>query len=147
MDYESDMKRYSDHMNALAYADEKGEARGVKKVARNMLAKGYSVAEVIGVTNLPREQIRALRQAQASRYLLAGEHPSSRSQLLLANGSLRSITIPHAADTVKGNALTDIFPLDKLVEATHEQTVSVVFRLLGTAPPEATFFDIEESVL
>jgi len=70
MDYESDMKRYSDHMNALAYADEKGEVRGVKKgvsigvkkVARNMLAKGYSVAEVIGVTNLPREQIRALKR-------------------------------------------------------------------------------------
>ncbi|MCL1967020.1 MAG: Rpn family recombination-promoting nuclease/putative transposase [Fibromonadales bacterium] len=26
MDYESDMKRFSDHANALAYADEKGEA-------------------------------------------------------------------------------------------------------------------------
>ena len=59
MDYESDMKRFSDHMNALAYAEEKG----VVKTARNMLAKGYSVAEVIGVTNLPREQVRALRQA------------------------------------------------------------------------------------
>jgi len=67
MDYESDMKRFSDHANALAYADEKGEARGVKKgilqTAKNMLAKGYSVAEVIGITNLSREQIRALRQA------------------------------------------------------------------------------------
>jgi len=71
MDYESDMKRYSDHMNALAYAKEKGvaigetrgETRGVKKVARNMLAKGYSVAEVIGITNLSRGQIRALNKA------------------------------------------------------------------------------------
>ena len=65
MNYESDMKRFSDHANALAYAEEKGvaigETRSVKKVARNMLAKGYSVAEVIGVTNLPREQVRALR--------------------------------------------------------------------------------------
>jgi len=60
MDYESDMKRFSDHMNALAYADEKGEVRGVKKVARNMLAKGFSVADVLKATNLPREQIRAL---------------------------------------------------------------------------------------
>jgi hypothetical protein len=60
MDYESDMKRFSDHANALAWADEKGEARGRSEVARNMLAKGYSVAEVIGVTNLPREQIKAL---------------------------------------------------------------------------------------
>ena len=60
MDYESDMKRFSDHANALAYADEKGEVRGVKKVARNMLAKGFSVADVLKATNLPREQIRAL---------------------------------------------------------------------------------------
>ncbi|MDR2584578.1 MAG: Rpn family recombination-promoting nuclease/putative transposase, partial [Fibromonadaceae bacterium] len=28
MDYESDMKRFSDHMNALAYAEEKGLAKG-----------------------------------------------------------------------------------------------------------------------
>jgi len=75
MDYESDMKRFSDHANALAYAEEKGvvkgEARGLKKgkregfveIARNMLAKGYSVAEVIGITNLPREQVRALKRA------------------------------------------------------------------------------------
>jgi predicted transposase/invertase (TIGR01784 family) len=62
MDYESDMKRFSDHMNALAYAEEKGETRGLKKVARNMLAKGYSIAEVNGMTNLTREQIRALKQ-------------------------------------------------------------------------------------
>jgi predicted transposase/invertase (TIGR01784 family) len=46
---------------------EEGEARGIgiglKKAAKNMLAKGYSIAEVIGVTNLPREQVRALRRA------------------------------------------------------------------------------------
>jgi predicted transposase/invertase (TIGR01784 family) len=74
MDYESDMKRFSDHANALAYAEEKGVAKGeaigeargearVMKIAKNMLAKGYSVAEVIGITNLSRGQIRALRQA------------------------------------------------------------------------------------
>jgi len=61
------MKRFSDHANALAWADEKGEARGVKKgilqTAKNMLAKGYSVAEVIGITNLSREQVRALKRA------------------------------------------------------------------------------------
>ncbi|MDR2555121.1 MAG: Rpn family recombination-promoting nuclease/putative transposase, partial [Fibromonadaceae bacterium] len=59
MDYESDMKRFSDHMNALAYAKKKG----ILQTAKNMLAKGYSIAEVIGVTNLPREEIRALKQA------------------------------------------------------------------------------------
>jgi len=63
MDYESDMKRFSDHMNALAYAKEKGVTQGVMQTAKNMLAKGYSVAEVIGVTNLPREQVRALKRA------------------------------------------------------------------------------------
>jgi len=56
MDYESDMKRFSDHANALAYAEEKG----VIKTARNMLTKGFSVADVLKATNLPREQIRAL---------------------------------------------------------------------------------------
>jgi len=63
MDYESDMKRFSDHANALAYAKEKGVTQGVMQTAKNMLAKGYSVAEVIGVTNLPREQVRALKRA------------------------------------------------------------------------------------
>jgi predicted transposase/invertase (TIGR01784 family) len=74
MDYESDMKHYSDHMNALAYAKKKGllqgevigeargETKGVKRVARNMLAKGFSVADVLKATNLPREQIRVLRR-------------------------------------------------------------------------------------
>jgi predicted transposase/invertase (TIGR01784 family) len=71
MNYESDMKRFSDHANALAYAKEKGEAigeargleKGILKIAKNMLAKGYSVSEVIGITHLSRGQIRALRQA------------------------------------------------------------------------------------
>jgi predicted transposase/invertase (TIGR01784 family) len=69
MDYESDMKRFSDHASALAYAKKKGvmqgEASGVgiglKKVAKNMLAKGFSVADVLKATELPREQIMALR--------------------------------------------------------------------------------------
>jgi predicted transposase/invertase (TIGR01784 family) len=63
MDYESEMKRFSDHANALAYAKEKGVAIGLKRAAKNMLAKGFSVAEVIGITNLPREQVMALRRA------------------------------------------------------------------------------------
>jgi len=63
MDYESDMKRFSDHMNALAYAKEKGVAQGVTQTARNMLTKGFSVADVLKATNLSREQIRALKRA------------------------------------------------------------------------------------
>jgi len=57
------MKRFSDHANALAYAEEKGGAIEAKRIARNMLAKGYSIAEVIGITNLSREQVRALSKA------------------------------------------------------------------------------------
>jgi predicted transposase/invertase (TIGR01784 family) len=66
MDYESDMKRFSDHANALAYAKEKGIAIGearVMKIAKNMLARGFSVADVIGITNLSREQVKALKRA------------------------------------------------------------------------------------
>jgi len=63
MDYESDMKCFSDHMNALAYAKEKGVTQGVMQTAKNMLAKGFSVADVLKATNLPREQVRALKRA------------------------------------------------------------------------------------
>ncbi|MDR2554827.1 MAG: hypothetical protein LBC64_05300 [Fibromonadaceae bacterium] len=56
------MREY-DRQAQEAYAKEKGEASGLKRVARNMLAKGYSVAEIIGITNLPREQVRALKRA------------------------------------------------------------------------------------
>jgi len=38
-----------------------GEERGVMRTAKNMLAKGYSDDEIIGVTNLSHEQITALR--------------------------------------------------------------------------------------
>ena len=65
--YEAAMMNRHDQRAIIAYAEEKAEARGIKKnrneIARNMLAKGYSVAEVIGITNLSRGQIRALRQA------------------------------------------------------------------------------------
>ena len=59
MNYEREMKYFSDNVNALAYAEKKG----VMRVARNMLAKGFSVADVLKATNLPREQIRALGRA------------------------------------------------------------------------------------
>jgi predicted transposase/invertase (TIGR01784 family) len=63
MFYESEMKRFSDHANALAYAEKKGDARGVLRTAKNMLAKGFSVADVLKATELPREQIVALKRA------------------------------------------------------------------------------------
>jgi len=61
------MKRKYDFKAQKAYAEEKsfaiGFERGLNKVARNMLTKGYSVAEVIRVTNLSRGQVRALNKA------------------------------------------------------------------------------------
>jgi predicted transposase YdaD len=59
MNYESDMKRFSDHANALVYAKKKG----ILQTAKNMLAKGFSVADVLKATELPREQIMALKRA------------------------------------------------------------------------------------
>jgi predicted transposase/invertase (TIGR01784 family) len=73
MSYESEMKRFSDHANALAYAKKKGImegqkegvlqglAQGIMQTAKNMLAKGYSIADIVGVTNLSREQVKALK--------------------------------------------------------------------------------------
>jgi predicted transposase/invertase (TIGR01784 family) len=61
MDYESEMKRFSDHANALAYAEEKGVAIGVLQTAKNMLAEGFKPALVARITNLPKEKIMALR--------------------------------------------------------------------------------------
>jgi predicted transposase/invertase (TIGR01784 family) len=61
MDYESDMKRFSDHMNALAYADEKGVKKGILQTAKSMLKDGISPMRVARITKLPRKEILALR--------------------------------------------------------------------------------------
>jgi predicted transposase/invertase (TIGR01784 family) len=69
MDYESDMKRFSDHANALAYAKEKGvlqgEAKGLERgkseIARNMLGEGLEPVLVARCTKLPLKAVKALR--------------------------------------------------------------------------------------
>jgi hypothetical protein len=73
MDYESEMKRFSDHANALAYAEEKGEVRGeargetrgvtigLKRAAKNMLCDGVEPALVARYTKLPLKAVKALR--------------------------------------------------------------------------------------
>jgi predicted transposase/invertase (TIGR01784 family) len=69
--YEAAMMNRHDQKAILAYAKEKGEARGLARgkkegilqTAKNMLAKGYSIAEIIGITNLSREQLRVLKRA------------------------------------------------------------------------------------
>jgi len=37
-----------------------GRKQGILKTAKAMLAKGYSIAEIIGITNLSRKQIKTL---------------------------------------------------------------------------------------
>jgi predicted transposase/invertase (TIGR01784 family) len=65
--YEAAMMNRHDQKAILAYAEEKAEARGVKKnrneIARNMLTRGFSVAAVLKATDLSRGQIRALSKA------------------------------------------------------------------------------------
>jgi predicted transposase/invertase (TIGR01784 family) len=73
MFYESEMKRFSDHANALAYAEKKGvmkgEAKGetrgigigVMRTAKNMLKDGLALSRVARITKLPLETVKALR--------------------------------------------------------------------------------------
>jgi predicted transposase/invertase (TIGR01784 family) len=73
--YEAIMRNEYDQRACLAYAKKEGREKGreegkkeglvqgVMETAKNMLAKGYSVAEIIGITNLSREQVRALKRA------------------------------------------------------------------------------------
>jgi predicted transposase/invertase (TIGR01784 family) len=41
---------------------EQGREEGITQTAKNMLAKGYSIADIIGITDLSREQIKALKR-------------------------------------------------------------------------------------
>jgi len=61
MFYDVEMKRYSDHVNALAYAEEKGVGIGMKRAAKNMLKDGLDIARVARITNLPMKAVKALR--------------------------------------------------------------------------------------
>jgi len=63
MFYDVEMKRYSDHVNALAYAEEKG----ILRVAKNMLKDGINPTRVARITKLPKEQIMALRWKRQKR--------------------------------------------------------------------------------
>jgi len=63
--YEANMKYSSDYENTIEYAKkeglEKGVLKGLLKAAKNMLKDGLSPARVARITQLPKEQIMALR--------------------------------------------------------------------------------------
>jgi predicted transposase/invertase (TIGR01784 family) len=61
--YEASMMNRHDQRAIIAYAEEKAIKKNRNEVARNMLARGFSVADVIGITSLSREQVRALKRA------------------------------------------------------------------------------------
>jgi len=72
-DYEANMKYSSDYENTIEYAkkeglekgvlkgEKKGVLKGILKTAKNMLKDGLSPARVARITQLPKEQIMALR--------------------------------------------------------------------------------------
>jgi predicted transposase YdaD len=57
--YEVVMRNEWDQRACLAYA----KKEGIMQTAKNMLAKGFSVADVLKATDLSREQVMALRRA------------------------------------------------------------------------------------
>jgi len=61
MNYEREMKYFSDNVNALAYAKKKGVTQGILQTAKSMLQDGLSPMRVARITKLPREEILALR--------------------------------------------------------------------------------------
>ncbi|GBU25660.1 hypothetical protein R83H12_02315 [Fibrobacteria bacterium R8-3-H12] len=61
--WEATMMNRHDYKISMRDIKERGVGIGLKRTAKNMLAKGYSVAEVIGITELPRKQVMALRRA------------------------------------------------------------------------------------
>ena len=60
-DYEANMKYSSDYENTIEYAKKEGALKGILKTAKNMLKDGLSPARVARITQLPKEQIMALR--------------------------------------------------------------------------------------
>jgi predicted transposase/invertase (TIGR01784 family) len=61
MNYEREMKYFSDNVNALAYAKKKGITQGILQTAKSMLKDGLSLMRVARITKLSREEILALR--------------------------------------------------------------------------------------
>ena len=50
----------ADYRNGLKLAEEKGEKKGRKETAQNMLARNYPVADIAEITCLPLEEVEKL---------------------------------------------------------------------------------------
>jgi len=61
--WEATMMNKYDYRTSMRDIEERGIGKGIRRTAKNMLAKGFSVADVLKATDLPRKQIMALRRA------------------------------------------------------------------------------------
>ena len=59
--YEDSLKYYRDLKNSLDTAKEEGVELGKFEVARKALKKGYSIEEIIELTDLTKEQIEQIK--------------------------------------------------------------------------------------
>jgi predicted transposase/invertase (TIGR01784 family) len=63
--YEDSLKYYRDLKNSLDTAREEGIAEGIEKgkadIARSLISKGFSIEEIMGITQLTREDIERLK--------------------------------------------------------------------------------------
>lgn len=62
--YEDSLKYYRDLKNSLDTAKEEGVKDGKTEVARKALKKGYSIEEIIELTDLTKEQIEQIRRKE-----------------------------------------------------------------------------------
>jgi len=58
--YEASLKEYWDYTSTLETAEQKGESKRAKEIARRMKAKGVSLEEIAELTDLSIEEIKFL---------------------------------------------------------------------------------------
>ena len=59
-EYEEEIMREYDYYSRMAYADHKGEERGLAKTAINLKAKGMSFEFILDVTGLSEEELKKI---------------------------------------------------------------------------------------
>ena len=58
--YEASLKEYWDYTSILETAEQKGERKRAKKIARRMKTRGVSLEEIAEMTDLSIEEIKSL---------------------------------------------------------------------------------------